>query len=549
MRLHTNTWMDRGEKSLDNDVAPEECLQADHCMHGSPRQALMWRCLRRKQADQARHVRKTAAEALAARLQSAVARRRHASTLSGAASLLAAMARAAPHRAHAQHSGAALRLEADVRAAMAGREWVARSAAGKLLSRAVGAVALRNKAVEKMQSIVRSVLVCATAWRSRQARLRLEHERRLKQERAARVRLERARAKAASTLETSLKRRALQHEWRHRVQAARTLALVNSRSCQRRALSLLLAAGSVVCSYVRVAHARRQMMSRRSAARQLAATAARSIARSGYRRTVAGHYAAGLMATSLSRNIYIRRHAAARNSICPAAAARAARSRYGALKSATCEMQLVLRSCAQRAAFAGMVRCARVLEAALRRMPVRAWFARDVGAAATIRRGFLGRSARLELKRRKDQRARDALLAPALVPSKQPALHEHLSPCPPRASRPDAQRPPAFRKRLFHSGSATSCRADSNAPPLKGCKVPSCSRDGGPGDVSDGGESSDQDDTRDSRLLQQQQQRISEDIARAGGTRAPKDAGIFAHEVVQGGPGAALLALRTRNRG
>merc|ERR1712216_759127 len=106
------------------------------------------------------------------------------------------------------------------------------------------------------------------------------------------------------------------------------------------------------------------------------------------------------MATSLFRNIYIRRHVAARNSICPAAAARAARSRYGALKSATCEMQLVLRSCAQRATFAGMLYCARVLEAALRRMPVRAWFARDVGAAATIRRGFLGRSARLELKRR-----------------------------------------------------------------------------------------------------------------------------------------------------
>ena len=518
-------------------------------MHRALNQALMWKCLRRKQQDQVWYERQKAAEALAARFRRSAARRRHVSTLSGAALLFAKMSRVVPRKAHGQGCGAARHLEAALRAAMARRGWVAHSEAGKLLSSAVQAVVLRDRAVWKMKTVVRSVLVCTNAWRNKQARLQLENRRRLKQEHDARVRLELARSHAATYLQAGLRRCPLRNGWRHGIQASRTLSLANLRGNRRRSLSKALAAGAVLNCRLRAACVRRQMLAAQRAARLLASAAARSLARNRYRRTVAGYGAAMHMTAALDRMVYMSKYAAAQD-ICRAAEAHAGRSNYLAIKSAAREMQLVVRSRTQRIQFVGIVGGACALEAARRRMPVRGSFALVVGAAAAIRRCYLARLARAQLKRRKDQRARDALLAPALVPSKQPALHEHLSPCPPKAARPASQHgPPGFRKRLLHSGSASICRAESSVPPLKGCKVPSMSSWDGGGDGSDGGEGVEDDKTRESRLLQQQQQRISEDIARAGGTRAPKDTGIFPHEVVQGGTGAALLALRTRNRG
>ena len=197
-----------------------------------------------------------------------------------------------------------------------------------------------------------------------------------------------------------------------------------------------------------------------------------------------------------------------------------------------------------------MLTAARGMQAVVRRKPRRDAHMQVISAAAAMRRCWLGKWARDELKRRRRQRARDALLAPALVPSKQLPLHQHLSPRPPSTSRrTDLQGPSGFRKRLISSGQVTqpsSCPvAENAAPPLKGCRAPRGSWDAG----EEGGyEEGEDEQARERRLLHEQQQRISADIARAG-ARAPKDGGVFPHEIVQGGSGAALLALRTRNRG
>ena len=206
----------------------------------------MWKCLRRKQQDQVWYDRKKAAEALAARFRRSAARRRHFSTLSGAALLFAKMSRVVPRKAHGQCCGAARHLEAALRAAMARAGWVARSEAGKLLSSAIQAVVLRDRAVWKMKTVVRSVVVCTNAWQNKQARLQLENRRRLKQEHDARVRLELARSQAATYLQAGLRRCPLRNNWRHRTQASRTLSLANLRGNRRRSLSEALSAGVVL---------------------------------------------------------------------------------------------------------------------------------------------------------------------------------------------------------------------------------------------------------------------------------------------------------------
>jgi hypothetical protein len=512
-----------------------------------PRQALMWKCLRRRQRDQAWHERKRAAEVLAARFQRAAARPRHGSTLAGAALLLSANARATARRQHVQARGAACLLEAGMRATAARDEWKACRAAGNTLVDALEACLRRNRAANQLHAMRHSALVCALAWRRMQARRQLEQRRRLQQEHAARVRLERARAQGATCLEASINRWSRRCEWRCRVGAARALALANLRCQERRALSVAVSAGSVINCQMRAALARRQMTTALGAVHLLVSTHQRFLARNYYRRRAAGFHAAAHMVAGLHRTAYMRRYSAARHELLRAAAGHVVHAQYHAFKSAACGMRVILQSCNQRREYVGRVFAALVLGGALRRKPARASFALAAGGAAAIRRGILGKLARAELKRRRDQRARDALLAPALVPSKQPALHEHLSPCPPRAARPaDAQGPPGFRKRLIHSGPAATYifRPESIAPPLKGCKALPNVRDD-----DDGEKRAEDDDAREGRLLQQQQQRISEDISRAGGARAPKDSGILPHEVVQGGAGAALLALRTRSRG
>ncbi len=170
-------------------------------------------------------------------------------------------------------------------------------------------------------------------------------------------------------------------------------------------------------------------------------------------------------------------------------------------------------------------------------------------------RCWLGQWAQAELKRRRDQRARDALLAPALAPSKRPALHERLPPTPPRMDRRAGAGPSNFRKRLISGGGGgrvvTPCSQDMDSEharaPLRGCKVKASPL--GAGDANGGGGGNEEDkEARERRLLQEQQERISAEIVRAG-ARAPKNACVFPHEVVQGGSGAALLALRKLGSG
>jgi len=175
-----------------------------------------------------------------------------------------------------------------------------------------------------------------------------------------------------------------------------------------------------------------------------------------------------------------------------------------------------------------------------------------------VSRCWLGRWSRAELKRRREQRARDALLAPALAPSKRPALHERLSPCPPRTDRRAGAGPSGFRKRLISGGGGgrvvTPCSQDVDSEharaPLRVCKVKASP--GGVGDANGGGGGARDDEedkeARERRLLQEQQERISAEIVRAS-ARAPKNAFVFPHEVVQGGSGAALLALRKLGSG
>jgi hypothetical protein len=86
--------------------------------------------------------------------------------------------------------------------------------------------------------------------------------------------------------------------------------------------------------------------------------------------------------------------------------------------------------------------------------------------------------------------------------------------------------------------------------PLRVCKVKASPRGVGDANGGGGGARDDEEDkeARERRLLQEQQERISAEIVRAG-ARAPKNACVFPHEVVQGGSGAALLALRKLGSG
>jgi hypothetical protein len=211
---------------------------------------------------------------------------------------------------------------------------------------------------------------------------------------------------------------------------------------------------------------------------------------------------------------------------------------------------------------------------------VRGAFVALAGAAAVIRRWWLGKQARAELKRRRVQvayvyvyvchkythththievrarrpplyttnvpsvlilffflqRARDALLAPALTPSRQPPLHcYHTSPCPPSTAR-GTDNPSRFRMRLVSTGAVTvtsphrTCSAVaaesirtidiSIVRPLRGCRKMAWEAPGEEGRGGGGDGDVEEEEVRERRLLREQQQRISEEIARAGSHRA-----------------------------
>jgi len=261
------------------------------------------------------------------------------------------------------------------------------------------------------------------------------------------------------------------------------------------------------------------------------------------KRTIAQH-----ITTLLARRNHMSTIAASR-AICRAAATRVLHSHYTSLcRGARCT-QAGIRASANRRVFVTTAAAALTLEAVVRRVSGRSEFARIAVATSAIRRCWLRRWARVELKRRREQRARDALLAPALVPAKHPALHQQHAPCPPRTPRrADSNGPSGFRKRLISTGPATatqSCPPPHTAPPLRGCKVVRGARDADDGSSS--GDGAEEEEVRQRRLLQEQQARISADVARAG-ARAPQEGGVLPHEVCRGGSGAALLALRARAR-
>ena len=524
------------------------------------RDVFMWRCLRRKQEDEMRLARRRAAQRVAASLVSRALLRRHAAALASCVRLQSAWRAAWRCQMHQQERAAACGLQAAVRARRAGRMWGSLREAGHVLA----LLSCRRLAVLQVQALRRSARALAGMWRGWCARQELSLLRQARQEHEEQQRQAEARKVSAMCLQAAVRRLRLQQDretMNHLGQAARSMLAVLQRARARRHLASVALAGADLCRFARAAVCLTGMQAATAASRQLSASCKRRTVRSEFVRVAAGLYSASHLVAALARRDYSHTLKACLE-LCRAAAgcvAGGGHVRHRRVRLATNQIHARLRAEVLRRGFVQAASASVALCAVLRRVPARETFAREAAAASAIKRVWMVREAKAEMLRRRKQRARDALLKPALAPSKQPPLHEIVtySPCPPRtARRTDSVGPCGFRKRILSSGPVTPvpppCSvtvADQSGAPLRVCRARSSGVGDGCKEANDDAESmAREEEERERRLLQAQQQRISDEITRAGGSRDPTDEGFFPHEIMQGSSGAALLALRLRKR-
>ena len=172
-----------------------------------------------------------------------------------------------------------------------------------------------------------------------------------------------ARASAAITLRAALRRTAAQREWVGKGRAAEVLERAARAALGQRRLASLLSA--------------RQLLAARARAKK---------SRDQHVRAVAGCLVAERLSMMLARRAHSAIVSAAREHLCRAAATAVARVGHAARLSAARGMQAQLRMDGARREFVGAVAAARMLEACVRRAPVRGGFGAVVGASAAIRR-------------------------------------------------------------------------------------------------------------------------------------------------------------------